>query len=395
MQEEKNLLHNEFVKIYNQEPQQFFFAPGRVNFIGEHIDYNGGNVMPFAINKGIYAAVSLNSSNKIQLYSSLDKSLYQIDISEDLNNYKNSNLWIKYPLGIIQALKNQGYLLKGISIYYWNDLPTGSGLSSSAAIEVLTAYILFSQVKSDFQIDRIQLALLSQQVENQFIGVKCGIMDQFSVTMGKKDHFIFLDTHSLEYEYLKFNFPDTSIVVINTNKPRTLSDSKYNERRTECNLALEILQKNNKIKNLVDAEESMFHDLNSETLKKRTLHAITEQKRVLKIKELLNLSIKEESQKEYILTSIGEILTQSHYSLKNLYEVSCNELDVIVEESNKIEGVYGSRMTGAGFGGCAIALVQTNSVKSYIENIYKKYKEKTNFEPQIFEVHLEDGVKQL
>ncbi len=393
MQEVRHILKSEFVKIYNQEPQQFFFAPGRVNFIGEHIDYNGGNVMPFAIDKGIYAAVSLNSSNKIQLYSSLDKSLYQIDISEDLNNYKNSNLWIKYPIGIIQAVKNQGYILNGLSIYYWSNLPTGSGLSSSASIEVLTAYILFSQKKSDFQIDRIQLALLSQQVENQFIGVKCGIMDQFSVTMGKKDHFIFLDTHSLEYEYLRFNFPDTSIVVINSNKPRALSDSKYNERRTECNLALEILQKNYKIKNLVNAQESMFHDLNSETLKKRALHVITEQKRVLKIKELLNLSLKEESQKEYILTSIGEMLTQSHYSLKNLYEVSCYELDIIVEESNKIDGVYGARMTGAGFGGCAIALVQKNSLESYKQIIYKKYKEKTSLEPQIFEVHIEDGVK--
>ncbi|GIX41912.1 MAG: galactokinase [Leptospiraceae bacterium] len=387
----KSKLVEKFKKTYNQEPERFFFAPGRVNFIGEHIDYNGGKVLPFAINKGIFAAIKYDDSNKIKLCSHIDNQVYEIDYNNDFNQYKNTSLWIRYPLGVIQALKNQGYRFKGISLYYWSNLPVGSGLSSSAAIEILTAYVFYLQIKTASQIDRIQMAILCQQVENQFIGVKCGIMDQFSIAMGKKDHLILLDTHSLEYEYLRFLFPDVSIVVINTNKPRTLAGSKYNDRRTECKLSLEILQKKYKINTLVEATEDMLNDLVSNTLQKRTMHVISEHKRVQKIRELLtqnNSSIEN-------LTLIGKLLYESHYSLKEYYEVSCYELDVIVEESQKIDSVYGARMTGAGFGGCAIALVKQQEVNNYISQISKKYKEKTDLEADIFEVQIEDGVKEI
>jgi galactokinase len=391
----KNLLIEKFKFIYKDIPEKFFFAPGRVNFIGEHIDYNGGKVLPFAIDRGIYAAVKFLEKDVIQLCSNIDEKIYEIKFDDDLDQYRNTHLWIKYPIGIIQALKNQGFRFKGIAIYYWSNLPVGSGLSSSAAIEVLTAYMFYLQVKAKNQIDRVQLAILCQQVENQYIGVKCGIMDQFSVAMGKKNHFILLDTHSLEYEYIKFFFPNVSIVVINTNKPRKLSDSKYNERRTECNLSLEILQKNYKIKSLVEASEEMLNDLNSETLKKRTLHVIQENRRVQNIKQLLNSLDASRKDLEEVLQQIGKFLYDSHESLKNYYEVSCYELDVIVEESKKISGVYGARMTGAGFGGCAIALVDKKNVEEYIPLIAKIYRERTNLIPDVFEVQIEDGVNEL
>jgi galactokinase len=391
----KNLLIEKFKFIYKDIPEKFFFAPGRVNFIGEHIDYNGGKVLPFAIDRGIYAAVKFLEKDVIQLCSNIDEKIYEIKFDDDLDQYRNTHLWIKYPIGIIQALKNQGFRFKGIAIYYWSNLPVGSGLSSSAAIEVLTAYMFYLQVKAKNQIDRVQMAILCQQVENQYIGVKCGVMDQFSVAMGKKNHFILLDTHSLEYEYIKFLFSNVSIVVINTNKPRKLSDSKYNEKRTECNLSLEILQKNYKIKSLVEASEEMLNDLNSETLKKRTLHVIQENRRVQNIKQLLNSLDASRKDLEEVLQQIGKFLYDSHESLKNYYEVSCYELDVIVEESKKISGVYGARMTGAGFGGCAIALVDKKNVEEYITLIAKIYRERTNLIPDVFEVQIEDGVNEL
>jgi len=395
MENIKNLLIEKFKFIYKDLPEKFFFAPGRVNFIGEHIDYNGGKVLPFAIDRGIYAAVKFLEKDVIQLCSNIDEKIYEIKFDDDLDQYRNTHLWIKYPIGIIQAFKNQGFRFKGIAIYYWSNLPVGSGLSSSAAIEVLTAYMFYLQIKAKNQIDRVQMAILCQQVENQYIGVKCGIMDQFSVAMGKKNHFILLDTHSLEYEYIKFLFPNVSIVVINTNKPRKLSDSKYNERRTECNLSLEILQKNYKIKSLVEASEEMLNDLNSETLKKRTLHVIQENRRVQNIKQLLNSLDVSRKDLEEVLQQIGKFLYDSHESLKNYYEVSCYELDVIVEESKKISGVYGARMTGAGFGGCAIALVDKKNVEEYIPLIAKIYRERTNLIPDVFEVQIEDGVNEL
>jgi len=186
MENIKNLLIEKFKFIYKDIPEKFFFAPGRVNFIGEHIDYNGGKVLPFVIDRGIYAAVKFLEKDVIQLCSNIDEKIYEIKFDDDLDQYRNTHLWIKYPIGIIQALKNQGFRFKGIAIYYWSNLPVGSGLSSSAAIEVLTAYMFYLQVKAKNQIDRVQMAILCQQVENQYIGVKCGIMDQFSVAMGKK-----------------------------------------------------------------------------------------------------------------------------------------------------------------------------------------------------------------
>ncbi|MCS7205201.1 MAG: galactokinase [Leptospiraceae bacterium] len=392
---DKDYLKTKFKEVFSKEPNWYFFSPGRVNFIGEHIDYNGGKVFPFAIDKGIYAAVWLSDSSLIQLYSEIDKKVYKFSLEEDLSIYKNHPGWIKYPIGVIQAIKGQGYFFNGFSVYFASDLPIGSGLSSSAAIEVLMGYIVYSLVKADYQIDRTQLAILCQQVENQYVGVKCGIMDQFTVAMGKQDHLILLDTHSLEYEYIPFEFPDVELVVVDSKKPRELTSSKYNERRTECHISYEILNKLYKIKNLVDADLSHLESLHSDTLIRRTRHVITENQRVKETKELLINHSKQKRDPEKTLNKLGKLLVESHYSLKNDYEVSCRELDIIVEESMKIDGVYGVRMTGAGFGGSAIALVKKDYFDEYRNKIMKVYKNLTNFNLEVFSVKISDGIKRL
>ncbi|MFN3605236.1 MAG: galactokinase [Leptonema sp. (in: bacteria)] len=390
----KNILINNFIKIFNKNPSKFFFAPGRINFIGEHIDYNGGKVLPFAIDKGIYAAVHLenNSKNKvIHMYSELDKKIYTINLEEEVEKIRNSKLWIRYPIGVFEYLKDSLQNFE-IWIYYFYDLPIGSGLSSSASMEVLTGYIVKSLIIREEPIDRVELARQCQKVENEFVGVQCGIMDQFAVAMGKKDHFILLDTFSLEYEYINFFYPEIDIIVINSNVPRELATSQYNERLRECKQALEILSKKHNTKNLVDAPEKSVQEIQQENLKKRALHVINENRRVQNLISILKES-KEDVLKETTLQNIGNLLYESHDSLKDLYEVSCKELDLIVEESKKLEGVFGSRMTGAGFGGCAITLLKKGYFENYKRQLQSIYKHKTNLEADIFTVQISDGVK--
>lgn len=388
-------LNNNFKTTFGSFPERFYFSPGRINFIGEHIDYNGGRVLPFAIDKGTYAAVKREKDNELNLYSELDKKIYKINLKEDLIKYKNTNLWIRYPVGLFQYLKNE-YNISGLSIYFFSDLPTGAGLSSSASIEVLTGFIILSLFKEVSNIDRVSLALLSQKVENEFVGVKCGIMDQFAVAMGKRDHLILLDTYTLEYEYIKFLFPEVNIVVINSKVSRNLSSSKYNERRNECEKILEIVDIYKKIVDI--PKEVLLKKVSDPILQKRGLHIVEENQRVYQVKQLLN-DLKNKNPElptsQIALQKIGELLYQSHYSLKDLYEVSCKELDIIVEESKEIEGVVGARMTGAGFGGCAIALVKKESFEEYKNKLSRIYKQKTSLEPEIFSVEISDGVKEL
>lgn len=386
-------LNNNFKNVFGSYPERLYFSPGRINFIGEHIDYNGGRVFPFAIDRGIYAAVKVEKDNNLNLYSELDRKIYKINLKEDLTKYKNTNLWIRYPIGLFEYLKKE-HDISGLSIYFVSDLPTGSGLSSSASIEVLTGFIIFSIIKKN--IDKIQLALLSQKVENEFVGVKCGIMDQFAVAMGKQDHLILLDTHTLEYEYIQFLFPQIDIVVINSNVPRNLSSSKYNERRNECEKILKILDI---YKKLIDIpEEVLLKEVSDQILQKRGLHVIRENQRVNFVKQLLDdLKNKEpySPSSQITLEKIGELLYQSHNSLKDLYEVSCRELDIIVEKSKEIDGVLGARMTGAGFGGCAIALVKKENYEEYKKKLSEIYKKETNLNAEIFSVKISDGVKEI
>ncbi len=384
-------LKEKFINIFNKKPEKIFFAPGRINFIGEHIDYNGGKVLPFAIDKGIYAVVTFKERKEntiIHLYSEIDNNLYTVDLDKNRDSIQQSSLWIRYPVGVMDALrKNQNFEMW---IYYYSNLPAGSGLSSSAAIEVVTGYLLKSYVFEETSIDTIDLALLCQKVENEFVGVQCGIMDQFVVANGKENHLILLDTHTLNYEYLYFFYPEIQIVVINSNVPRSLASSKYNERRKECQLALQTLQTITKqsFLNLVEVPENLVLELKEENLKKRALHVIRENQRVKEMVQLLKHNPKDS------ISKIGHLLYDSHQSLKELYEVSCQELDIIIEISQKFDGVIGARMTGAGFGGCALALLKKEFYETYTNQLLELYTKKTHLELQIFTTNISDGVKE-
>ena len=353
------LFKNEY-GVDNREIKTFL-SPGRVNLIGEHIDYNGGFVFPGALTVGIYAALSLRDDNKIRMRSKNVAGEVIVDLDEDLV-YKKEDDWGNYPKGVIKALKDLGHEVPGMDIVLYSNIPDGAGLSSSAALEVLMAYIIL-YLENPEQIDRVEIAKLCQKVENEFVGVNCGIMDQFAVAVGKKDHAILLDCDSLYYEYAPLNLGEYSLVIMSTNKRRELADSKYNERRSECEKALEIINENKteKLSNLcqatIDDIESFISD---ETIKKRAMHVVTENERVKKSMEML---------KNNDILGFGKLLTASHMSLENDYEVTGLHLDTLVHEALKIGGCIGARMTGAGFGGCAIALVDNTKVEEFKEKV--------------------------
>lgn len=362
-----------------------FFSPGRVNLIGEHIDYNGGFVFPGALSLGIYSALRYRDDRVIRLKSTNTINEVVINLDESIE-YLDSDGWGNYPKGIIKHLLSKGYEIKGCDILYSGNLPDGAGLSSSAAIEVLTAYmVLYHNCKNN--IDRVYLAKQCQYVENNFIKVNCGIMDQFSVAMGKKDNAILLDCSTLKYKYVPFKLESYSLVIMNTNKKRELSDSKYNERRRECESALEIIKEHKRIDNLCEAElDDIYNYIKDETLIKRARHVITENKRVLRAVEVLN--------KGDIL-EFARLMTESHMSLKKDYEVTGFELDTIVEEALNSKGCIGARMTGAGFGGCAIALVDNSRIESFKKRVSSCYTEKTGLVPGFYVSIIDDGVKFL
>ncbi|PNR97169.1 galactokinase [Petrotoga sp. 9PWA.NaAc.5.4] len=381
-------LKNVFIKVYGKtkEPIYHFFSPGRINLIGEHIDYNGGYVLPGAINLGIYGVMSLRDDEKIHLKSLDFPNEVEVDLGKDIK-YKNEDGWGNYAKGVIKFLKEDGYSLKGCNILIQGNLPNGAGLSSSAALEVLIGYMLLFSIMQD-EVDRKYLALLGQRVENKFIGVNSGIMDQFVVANAKKDHAILLNTQHLSYEYIPCFLNGYSLVIMNTNKRRELASSNYNQRRQECENALETIKKakNENINNLCQCTLDDLQYIKNEVEYKRAKHVITENQRVIKAVNLL---------KNNDLKGFGELLVQSHNSLKYDYQVTGFELDTIVEEALKTYGCIGARMTGAGFGGCAIALVEKNKVGEFIEKVSKNYLNVTKIKPDFYETSIEDGVKLL
>jgi len=377
-------LKKEFQIRFHKNPDYFFFCPGRVNLIGEHIDYNGGKVMPCAITPGTYLAVSKNTDKVFRFHCLNFPETAELHLQ---NSYsKSGRAWFNYPLGVIDHIIKQGHAVSGLDMLYSGNLPIGAGLSSSASIEVLTAFAL----KQLFQlaISNLDLALLSKKVENEFIGVNCGIMDQFAVTFGEKDKAILLNCDTLEYDLLPFDIGDHTLAIINTNKQRTLADSKYNERFTECGAALKALKKEINVKNLCDIEIQTFqsyrHLINDPVLEKRALHVISENFRV---NEAAN-ALKKGRIKEF-----GQLMYGSHQSLKELYEVSGMELDTIVEFCKSYEDCAGARMTGAGFGGCAIALIKKERLDDFTEKLTGHYKNKTGYEPSVFASAIGDGVR--
>ncbi len=356
-------LEKKFKDVFSREPNIELRSPGRVNLIGEHTDYNDGFVFPAAINLEIKGLAAVRDDSRVNVYSMDFNEFKSFDINNDL---KKEGSWIDYIKGVIVELKKTGKITKGADIVYNSNLPVGSGLSSSAAFEVINA-ILFSKI-NDIDLSLREIALLSQRAENKFIGVNCGIMDQFSIALGKKDSALFLDTKTLNYEIVPLNMKGYKIVISNTNKPRELSSSAYNERREQCETAVSILKKNNyDISSLRDLNSSQLKEISSilpEINFKRVKHVVEENERVLKSVEYL---------KSGALKSFGKLLNESHKSLKDYYEVSCSELDILVEEAMKIEGTLGSRMTGAGFGGCTISIVKEDMIEDFVEKVGKNY----------------------
>jgi len=379
-------LKEEFKKCFSREPDYVFFCPGRVNLIGEHIDYNGGKVMPCAISLGTYLAVARNTSKKLR-FRCLNFT-ETADLSLQTSYSKTGKEWFNYPLGVFNDMMQNGHVVSGLDMLFYGDLPIGAGLSSSASIEVLTAFAM----DTIFQlgIPRTEIALLSQAVENKFIGVNCGIMDQFAVTMGKKDKAILLDCDTLDYEYLPFKTGDYILSIINSNKQRALAESKYNERFAECGAALKLLKKEVNAENLCDIDLHTFeahrHLISDPVLQRRALHVISENFRVNEAKDAL---------KDDKLFTFGKLMYASHQSLEELYEVSGKELDTIIEFSKTYPECIGARMTGAGFGGCAIALVKKTGFDDFTEKLTTYYKSRIGYAPEVFASEIGDGVKSI
>lgn len=381
-----NAMIKEFSSRFGRNPEHIFFCPGRVNLIGEHIDYNGGKVMPCAISLGTYLAISKNKDKLLRFHSLNFPETIELHLQE--NYSKTGKTWFNYPLGVISELLQEGNMISGLDMLFNGNLPIGAGLSSSASIEVLTAFALNQMF--GMKISNKDIALMGKKVENEFIGVNSGIMDQFAVVIGKKDRAILLDCDKLEYEYLPFETGEYVLVIINSNKQRKLADSKYNDRFAECGKVLKALKKELNVTHLCDIALNTFeehrHLIDDPVLDKRALHVISENFRVGEAKDAL---------KANDLASFGKLMYASHQSLKDWYEVSGNELDTIIEFCKPYEDCIGARMTGAGFGGCAIALVKKNKFDDFSSKLTSYYEEKIGYKPEVFASEIGDGVREL
>lgn len=382
-------LTKDFGTLFGKKPEQNFFSPGRVNLIGEHTDYNGGHVFPCAISLGTYGLVSKRSDKKIRMYSSNFKEVGIIEFDLSDLRYEEKHNWGNYPKGVIDTFNKNGFdVASGLDLIVYGTLPNGAGLSSSASIEVLMAVILNSLFQ--FNIDMIQMVKMCQQTENQFIGVNCGIMDQFAVGMGKENCAIMLDCNTLRYRYCKIAMDGYKIVIGNTNKRRGLGDSKYNERRAECERALKDLQTKLSISSLGELTEAEFEankNLITHTVDvKRARHAVYENQRTLNAVKALE---------ENDLKQFGKLMNDSHVSLRNLYEVTGIELDTLAQMAWEQKGVIGSRMTGAGFGGCTVSIVAEADVDTFIENITPVYTKKIGYAPSFYVANIVNGAGTL
>jgi galactokinase len=382
-------LVNDFKKVFGtKEGIRTFFAPGRVNLIGEHTDYNGGHVFPCALDLGTYAIACKRDDSKIRLYSRNfeDLGIIEADVSHLVYDKKHD--WANYPKGVVKMFKDAGYKIQtGFEVLFFGNIPNGAGLSSSASIELATSILLKGLFNLD--IDMIEMVKLSQKSENEFIGVNCGIMDQFAIGMGKKDHAILLDANTLKYEYAPVKLDGISIVIANTNKRRGLAASKYNERRSECENALKKLQEKLNISSLGDLSEERFEAnkylIKNEIERRRAKHAVYENQRTIKATKALN---------DGNIELFGKLMNESHISLRDDYEVTCSELDILVESSWK-NGAIGARMTGAGFGGCTVNLVPDNKLTEFIEKVGKEYEEKIGYEADFYVVSIGDGAREI
>ncbi|RKD22167.1 galactokinase [Caminicella sporogenes DSM 14501] len=377
-----------FKQINAEEKIHTFFSPGRVNLIGEHTDYNGGYVFPCALNFGTYAVARQRRDSKIRLFSKNFKDLGIVEFDILNLRYDKKHDWANYPKGVVKKFLDSGYKIEtGFEVFFNGNIPNGAGLSSSASIELAMSIILKVLYKLD--VDMLEMVKLSQMAENEFIGVNCGIMDQFACGMGKKNYAILLDTNTLRYEYAPIKLDGISIVIANTNKRRSLADSKYNERRMECENALKALKRKLDISFLGDLSEEEFEKnknlIKNELERKRAKHAVYENQRTIKAaKALYDGNIK----------LFGKLMNDSHISLRYDYEVSCRELDVLVEAALK-NGAIGARMTGAGFGGCTVNLVYSSNIDEFIDKVGKEYEEKIGYKADFYVVSVDDGAREI
>ncbi|WP_368658167.1 galactokinase [Metabacillus halosaccharovorans] len=384
-------LLQQFKQIFNtDQPIRTFFAPGRVNLIGEHTDYNGGHVFPCALTFGTYALVAPRNDQSIRLYSVNFPNVGIIELStQDQLELQKEHDWANYPKGVIKEFTDRGNQLKtGFDVLYYGNIPNGAGLSSSASIELVTAVALQSILETTFS--SVDLVKMSQHAENEFIGVSCGIMDQFAIGMGKEDHAILLNCQTLDYQYSPIVLEEASLVIANTNKRRTLADSKYNERRSECERALSQLQKELSIQSLGDLTPEQFeqhrHLIENEVDQKRAKHAVYENARTI-------LAVEKLQQGD--IESFGQLMCDSHISLRDDYEVTGFELDTLVEAALSQTGVIGSRMTGAGFGGCTVSIVKNDKIEEFIQEVGKRYNEKTGLTADFYVANVGDGAKEI
>lgn len=382
----KEIVLKKFQEVFGDtEGVKVFFAPGRVNLIGEHTDYNAGHVFPCALTIGTYGAARVRNDRKLCFYSMNFENLGVIESSIDSLKPEKEAGWTNYPKGVMWAFGERGFVIpSGMDILLNGNIPNGSGLSSSASVEVLTGSIL--REFFGFEVSNQDLALIGQYSENKFNGVNCGIMDQFAIAMGKKDHAIFLDTADLSYTYAPVKLRGAKLVIACSNKKRGLGDSKYNERRSECETALAELQKVIDIAGLGDLTEEQF-EANKSAIKdpvrvKRARHAVYENQRTIQAVAALQADD---------IVRFGQLMNASHVSLRDDYEVTGVELDTLVEEAWKIEGVIGSRMTGAGFGGCTVSLVKDEAIDSFIEKVGESYLAKIGYRADFYVVEIGDG----
>ncbi len=388
-------LKKRFIDIYggSEEGIRVFTSPGRVNLIGEHTDYNGGYVFPAALTLSS-TVIARPRTDRVMNLIATDLGIQVQGSLDRLEEYKSLK-WGNYQLGVADELQKAGYKLTGCDLLYHDTVPLGAGLSSSAAIEVATAIMLVSLGNTfhgiEQPVDMIKMALISQKAENSYVGVNCGIMDQFASAMGKEGHAIFLNCRDLSYKHVPLNLKGYKIVIANTNKKRGLADSKYNERRGQCEAAFEILSKflpgASCLGEISMEEFNRFkHEIKDEAVRKRAEHIIAEDDRVLKSVEALNNND---------IELFGQYMTASHDSLRDLYEVTGNELDALVEEALKVDGVAGSRMTGAGFGGCTVSIVREEAVNVFIDKVGKGYTARTGLVPSFYVSEVGDGGREI
>lgn len=383
--EKKHELALKFAEIFGSQETTQYFSPGRINLIGEHTDYNGGYVFPASITYGTYGVARRREDERVLVYSTNFEKLGVIEFTVKELNYDKNDNWANYVKGVLLTLKEAGHKIdSGFELLVEGTIPNGAGLSSSASLELLVGVVLEDLFKLD--VTRLELVKMGKTVENDFIGVNSGIMDQFAIGFGQKDKAILLDTNTLEYEMVPVVLNDYAIVIMNTNKRRELADSKYNERRAECEEALACLQKKLEIKALGELSKAEFDAnqnlIGDDILIKRAKHAVYENERTKKAKEALIANDLEE---------FGKLLNASHASLRDDYEVTGLELDTLVAAAQKQEGVLGARMTGAGFGGCAIALVKESEIHAFKNKVYDEYLKVVGYAPVFYVAHIGSG----